>query len=117
MSTEGDIQTVLASLVSGRCFPIIAPDETAKPYITYQVVSNIPETTLDGPTGTENRRLQIDVFDTTYGAVKTLEATIKSTMASAAIVNIPLSTGDLYEGDTQLYRVTMDYSIWTVPSS
>lgn len=113
MAIEGTIQTLLAALVSGRCYPLNAPDPVAKPYITFQVISNIPSVSLDGPNGTENRRIQIDIWASTYGAAKTLENSVKAAMVAASFVNVPLSTGDLYENDTQLYRVSMDYSIWT----
>ena len=117
MAAESDIQAVLGALVTGRCYPLLAPANVVKPYITYQVISNVPSVTLDGPTGTENRRLQIDIFDKTYSGVKVLEESAKAAMAIATVTNVPLSTGDLFEGETQLYRVIMDYSIWTVPSS
>lgn len=113
MAIEGTLQTLLAALVSGRCYPLNAPDPVDKPYITFQVVSNIPSVSLDGPNGTENRRMQIDIWDKTYGGAKALELSVKAAMVSAVFTNIPLSTGDLYESETQLYRVTMDYSIWT----
>jgi len=113
LAVEGDLKTLLGTLVSGRCYPLVAPDLTPTPYIVYSVISNIPQTTLDGPTGTENRRVQFDVWGDTYGAVKALEVTVKSTMAASVIRNLPLSTMDMYESETKLYRVTMDYSIWT----
>ena len=86
---------------------------TVTPYIIYAVISNIPTTTLDGPTGLENRRMQVDVWGATYGEVKALEVTVKSTMAASTITNVPLSTMDLHEPETNLFRVTMDYSIWS----
>jgi hypothetical protein len=113
MAIEGTIQTALAALVTGRCYPLIAPDKVVKPYIVFQVVSNVPSVSLDGPNGTENRRVQIDLWGKSYGEVKALEVAVKAAMVSASFVNVPLSTGDLYESDTQLYRVTMDYSIWS----
>lgn len=113
MAVEGDLKTLLGTLVSGRCFPLVAPDGTPVPYIVYSVVSNVPQVSLDGPIGTENRRTQFDLYDATYGGVKALESTVKSTMAASSIVNVPLSTMDLHEPETNLFRVTMDFSIWT----
>jgi len=113
LAVEGDLKTALGTLVSSRCFALVAPDLTPTPYIIYSVVSNIPQVSLDGPTGTENRRVQVDVWGGSYGEVKALEVTVKSTMAASSIRNVPLSTMDMYESETKLYRVTMDYSIWT----
>jgi hypothetical protein len=113
MTIEATIQAVLAALAGGRCYPLTAPDPVVKPYIVFQVVSNIPEVTLDGVTDTENRRVQIDIYDKSYGAMKTLELLTKAAMESAAFINIPLASRESYETDTQLYRVSIDYSIWT----
>jgi hypothetical protein len=114
MAVEGDLQTLLGALVSGRCYPVTAPDSPTKPYITYQVISNVPLVNLDGPEGLENRRVQIDIWGDSYGAVKTLEVSVKSAMAGASFTNVPLpSPGEGYESDTKLYGVTMDYSVWS----
>lgn len=114
MAVENDAYTLLAALVSNRAFPMVAPEGTATPYITYQVISNIPVVCLDGITGTENRRFQIDGWADSYAAAKTLESSIKAAFAaSVTIVNVPLSTMDGYEPETKLYRVTMDYSVWS----
>jgi hypothetical protein len=112
LAVEGDIQTLLAALVSGRCYPLVAPELVVKPYIVYSVISNVPSVSLDGPTDTEQRRIQVDVWGETYASVKGLEVTIKSTMAGSSIVNIPLSTMDLYESETKLFRISMDFSVW-----
>lgn len=109
---EGDIQALLASLVAGRCYPLVAPESVVKPYITYQVISNVPEVTLEGPCGTERLRIQIDVWGSTYATVKGLETQIKSTMAVSSIVNIPLMTQDLYESEVKTYRQLMEFAIW-----
>lgn len=113
MAIEGDIQTLLSTLVSGRCYPMNAPDKVVCPYITYQVISNVPVVDLGGRNGLENRRVQVDVFDRSYGGVKTLELAVKSAMDTATFKNVPLLFSELYEQDTKIYRVTMDYSIWT----
>lgn len=113
MAVEGDLQTLLAALVSGRAYPMVAPQGVVKPYIIYHVVSNVPSVSLDGPNGTENRRMQVDVWADTYGGAKTLEGQVKAAMAAASIVNVPLSTRDEYESETQLFRVSMDYSVWS----
>lgn len=113
MAIEGDVQAVLAALVGGRCYPMVAPDNTVRPYIIFLVVSNVPEVTLDGPVDTENRRIQIDVYDPTYSGVKTLELAIKAAMIAASFTNIPLVSRETYESETKLYRISLDYSIWT----
>jgi hypothetical protein len=113
MAIEGDIQTILAALVSGRAYPMVAPDPVTKPYIVYQIISDVMENTLKGYAGKSNKRVQVDVYHTSYGAVKTLMESIRSAMAASAIKNLHLSTQDLYESEVQLYRISMDYSVWS----
>ena len=114
MSIELDIQTLLGALVSGRCYPLVAPDPVAKPYITFQVISDNELVVLDGPNGTVNKRVQVNTWAKTYGEAKTLNQSVKDAMKAASFVNIPLpSGGDQYEPDTQLYGEITDFSVWT----
>jgi len=115
MPVEGDLQTALGALVSGRAYPAgDVPELCETPYIAYSVVTNVPMVSLDGPTGAERRRVQVDVYGSSYGVVKALESSVKSAMAAAAIVNVPLYTMDEHEPETRLHRVVMEFSVWTV---
>lgn len=113
MTTESTIQTALAALVSGRCYPLVAPDPVAKPYIIYQVISDVQANSLDGFSGLSNKRVQVDIYVMGYGGVKALAASAKAAMATALPQSIHLSSQDLHEPDTQLYRITMDFSLWS----
>ena len=113
MAVEGDIQTLLAALVSGRAYPLTAPDPVIKPYIIFQVISDVQQNHLEGYAGFSNRRFQIDAYATSYGAAKTMAASIKTAMAASLIINVHLSSHDLYEPEVQLYRVSMDFSVWS----
>lgn len=112
MSLEGDLQAILAALVSGRCYPLMAPDNVAKPYITFQTISDIQENDLRGFAGISKRRIQVDVYTTTYGATKALAASVKSGLAASSLGSLHLTSQDLYEPEVQLYRVSMDFSMW-----
>jgi len=113
MAIEGDIKTLFGALVSGRCYPVTPPEKCAKPYIIFQVISNVPDVSLDGPTGLSRRRVQVDVYGTTYDAVKILEQQIFAAMEAATFTNVPLMSRDGYERETKTNRVSMDFSIWS----
>lgn len=113
MAIEGDIQVILAALVSGRAYALTAPDPVTKPFILFQVISDVQQNHLDGYAGFSNKRFQIDAYATSYGAAKTLAASTKAAMAASVIINIHLSSRDLYEPEVQLYRVSMDFSVWS----
>lgn len=113
MTVEATIQSLLKPLAAGGCYPLTAPDPVVKPYIVFQIISDVQENGLDGYLGISNKRMQIDAYATAYGAVKTLAGQIKAAMSTAALSNLHLSSQDMYEPETQLYRITMDYSIWS----
>lgn len=114
MAIEGQIQALLGALVSGRCYPIVnTSTDIVSPYITFQVVAATPEVTLSGPSGTENMRVQVDVWAETFGGSKLLASQVKAAMQTASFVNVPVMSQDRYEEVTQEYRVSMDYSIWS----
>ena len=121
MSTEGDLQAILAPLVGGRCYPIVNTSQTITyPYITFQVISNIPDMNLEGPSGLEYNRVQIDIFATTYGAAKTLKGLVKNALQAAAdedfadrLHNVCLFVMDEYEEETSSYREILEYGIWS----
>lgn len=110
---EGDIKALLATLVANRCYAVTPPPSCPKPYIIFQVISNVPDVSLDGPTGLSRRRVQVDAYGDTYEAVKTLEQQIFAAMAGAAFKTVPLVSRDLYEQEVKTFRITMDFSIWS----
>jgi len=117
MTIEATIQTALGALVSGRCYPLfnVSSAPQATPYIVFSVISDIDENLLDdNNTGFSNIRYQVDVYTTSYGATKALggkNGTIKSAWITAFPQSVRLSYQELYEPDTQLYRISMDFSI------
>lgn len=119
MSTESTIQTALGALVSGRCYPLNAPDPVVKPYIVFSVISDVSENDLDGDVNgnsLSNARIQVDVYHTTYGACKAIGGkggTARIAMKTAFPQSVHLASRELYEQDTQLYRITSDFSIWS----
>lgn len=113
MTIEASIQTALGALVSGRCYPLTAPDPVIKPYIIYSVISDVPANSLDGYSGISQKRIQVDIYSTTYGGVKAMAATVKDSFTVALPQSVHLSSQELHEPDTQLYRITMDFSLWS----
>lgn len=112
----------LAALVDSRVYPIVAPQDPERPYLTYQLISRESEPTHDGPSGLDNPRLQIDTWASTYveaGQVaKQVRAAMDGFVGTVGDVEFQASfldeERDLYEDATQppLYRVSQDYRGW-----
>jgi len=109
---EQALFATLQGLVGGRMYPLVAPDSPTAPCIVYQNIANTPEVTLANGIPINNTRMQIDCYDSTYAAVKTLAAAVQAAMAMAAFTNVPKMSQDLYEPDVKLFRMQMDYSVW-----
>jgi len=101
---------------TSRVFPDIAPQNTARPYITYQSVGGRPTATLDGVDATRNSRMQINVWaDRRKDVSVTMEAVIGA-LCGDTIGAVPLGEPvSLFEEDTKLRGSTLDFSIWYRP--
>lgn len=85
----------------------------AFPAVSYQRISADRVYSLSAYSTLENPRIQMDAWATTYEDAKKLSTRIKTTMegATAFSANL-LNDEDLYEDALELYRVTMDFSVW-----
>jgi hypothetical protein len=101
-----------SSLVGGRMYPNVAPNNVQKPYLVYMRVSSKPENTLADGVPIENTRVQIDCFDTTYAAVVALAEGVKAALRASEITSLLILEQDQFEPDAQLHRVILDFSLW-----
>lgn len=114
--TESDVYSLLKNnsgvnaLISGRIYPMVAPQNVAKPYMTYQVVSGLKIQCIGGEIYQGNFRFQIDVWGLTYSNVKAVSEAVKSALVGfKASNNIDIT--DDYESETQLFRQIIDFRI------
>ncbi|OPH36502.1 DUF3168 domain-containing protein [Moraxella lacunata] len=116
MTASQQIYALLSELVAGRCYPLFVPESQTDPppYIVYNIVSNQPDNTLDGITGHEWVRVQIDVYTKKY------DETIK--LSAQAVRQLDSITPSIYGGTTYLYddglyRGLIEYEFWqTLPT-
>lgn len=92
--------------------PMIAPQGTQLPYVTYQRIASNVNNVLSGPPSIDNMRMQIDVMARTYAESQTLAQAIIASMQAWPVQNVLISNYDLYEQDVQVFRVLLEFSIW-----
>lgn len=109
MSMIETIHETIAAIV-GNCYPLTVPEKPVAPYAIYLQVSNSPDVVLESLVAIDNTRLQVDIFAKTYAEVQSLSNQVRDALMALNI--IPLSSGDLYESEVKLYRVTQDFSVW-----
>ena len=112
MSIEQDIYTALSGIAGGRVYPLVIPENSTMPAISYLRIASTPENTLDGGATIDQIRIQVDTYAKTYAEAKTVSASVRSAMESASFKGTLQTDQDLYEPEVKLYRVIQDYYVW-----
>ena len=60
----------VATLLSSRIYPVIAPASAPLPFATWRRISVQREMSLNGPTGMPTVSISLDIFAETYSAVR-----------------------------------------------
>lgn len=130
-SPEQGLATVLvsdpavAALIGTRIYPVIAPAAADLPFVTWRRSGILRQHTLSGPMGMPTVTLTVDLYATTYEAVRELADRVRlaldgygGTPADSISVNnvslenesdgfIQLAGGDI----PPVYSVTMTFSV------
>lgn len=101
----------IISLVGDRIFPMIAPTGTVTPYITYQMISDVDLTSVQGENYGNKTRFQIDIFGKKYLEVKAVKGAVKDAMYNFNLPIYDFISRDLFEGDTELKRQLIEFKI------
>lgn len=116
MTASERIFTLLSDLVDGRCYPLFVPENQSNqpPYIVYSIISSLPDNVLDGITGHEWVRVQIDVYTADYDDTIALSAKVVQTLNT---IKPSIYGGATYLYDDELYRGLIEYEFWqTLPN-
>jgi len=104
---EKDLYTALKAIA--QTYPMILPQGTSFPAITYSVVTDIQKQALYGNIFERDARFQVDVWSKSYSEAKSLKDAV-----IAKVVELKggdVSSQDLYEDNTLLYRQLIDFTI------
>ncbi|MDS1371031.1 DUF3168 domain-containing protein [Aliarcobacter butzleri] len=107
LSTNEDV----SKLVQDRIFPLIAPTGTKTPYITYQNISDVDLTSVQGENYAQKTRFQIDIFSDDYLVVIEVNGAVKNSVYSFTNISDFLSRDIPPEQDTGLYRRLIEFKI------
>lgn len=110
-----DLQTLLATLApaGGVWYGANTVEPPTYPYIVWQRISSTANVNLQAPSNVQNTRVQIDIFSREVSELVSLESQLETLMAGASMVNVPLTSQDLYEDPVRAYRCIKDYSVWS----
>ena len=120
LDNAADVQALVGngdSPETYRIFPILAPQEVTKPYIVFHKISGNTIEPMDAGAGsgngTENLRFRFTCWDDDITVSQDLAKKLQTALRAAttfAAVNV--YDRDDYEVETQLYSVSLDFSIW-----
>ncbi|KAF1043060.1 MAG: hypothetical protein GAK35_02380 [Herbaspirillum frisingense] len=107
---EKTVQDLLNDLVANAVYFDQAVQDTKRPYIVLQQVGGEPLEFLEGPSGKDFVRLQIDVYakDRTVANSLMSQVRVRLVALQASPVGAPFS---LYESSVELYRRSCDFHI------
>lgn len=112
-SAESIVDVALAPLAGGRIYPDVVPAGAARPYIVYQSVGGVDETTFDGLSELQNSRMQVAAWGEDRLSVALLMQQILQALTVAPVLGTPVGAPvSVYEDDTKLYGSRADVSIW-----
>ena len=101
--------TAVTAQVVGRVFPQKMPQGVALPAIRYAVVDDVPVNSVEGTGVTARARVQVDVFAKKYLDAQGLADAVVGAVGAGGLL---LDRRDGYEDETELHRVSMDFSMW-----
>lgn len=116
MNIETQIYAALQEFVDERVFPDVAPEGTARPYITYTGAGGQPLSFLDGSApDKEFARVQINVWCDTRIEASDLGKVVELALRANATLQTQVVTGRVSTFDeTTQYRGTMqDFIFFT----
>ena len=115
MSAESQVYAALKSLVSGRCYPDLAPDVVVKPYLVFQQVGGSAVNFVDPSVPSKkNSRIQVSVWGDTRSQVSSIAVQVEDalravTALQTTVLGAPVA---IYEPETKLRGSQQDFSVW-----
>jgi len=114
--TESEVYLLLKNtatikaLINERVYPLVAPQNVPKPYITYRVITGLKLQCMGGQIYQGDYRMQIDCFSLTYSNVKAMSEAVKNALVGFMDSN-NISIMDDYEDETALFKQIIDFKI------
>lgn len=117
-------QAGLTALVGNRITWARRPQGSASPAIVLHVIDRLPQYTMAGPSDATSQRIQTDIWADSFADAKAVARQLTAALSGAHptvgdvefLGSFKEGERDSFEqgaGDEALYRVGMDFIIWT----
>ena len=101
----------ITDLVDGRIYPLLAPENCKTPFIVYQNISDVDQTSFQGDNYANKTRFQLDIYANKYIQAKELKSAVKIAMYDFKHFPHEFTSRDMYEKDTKLHRQLIEFKI------
>lgn len=107
----------LSALVGSSIYPVLVPEQTTWPCVSYQVASSVTDYTVDGAAETA-KRMQFDCWGLTYASTKQVQTAVSNvldgftgllpdgTVIKGAFRGVDL---DAYDSGHRVFRALVEY--------
>lgn len=93
----------------------VAPQDTTRPYITWVLVSGVPENQLSGLPGADRMTVQVDCWHPTDSGVESLATAVRDACEPYAHMTSVLVNER--EQETKLYRIGLQFDWYVMRSA
>lgn len=109
--------SAITSLIGAALYPVLLPETTTYPALTFQVTSASSDFTLDRA-AVQTKRIQFDSWGSTYSDCKTLSAAVGNLLdgfsgalpdGTRVLICESSIEIDWYETNSRVYRTTNEY--------
>jgi hypothetical protein len=87
-----------------------APQDSTRPYVTWQLISGIPDNTLSELPKVDRMSVQVDCWHQTDLGIEELATAVRDALepyGHMTAINL-----NLREAETKLYRISLQFDIW-----
>lgn len=87
-----------------------APQNTDKPYITWQLISGVPENNLSDLPPVDRQSVQVDCWHQTDSGIETLADAVRDAIEPVAHMTAAIT--DLREPETRIFRISLAFDFF-----
>lgn len=105
--------SAVTALVGQRIAAGVLPQGEIRPYVTYSLVAGerIPSMTDSGVM--RHARMQLNCWSPSYGVAKQIALAVQTAIEASALFEVVfIGDQDLYDPETDLFYMVLDYSVW-----
>ena len=114
LSADTEVLSLLGDGAILRVFRDEAPQDVRQPYLVWSLITGQPQNYIGERPGIDYGRVQFDIYAKTQDAADAIYTAVRDVLETHG--HIVAFNGSLRDEPTRLYRVSFDWSAWTLRS-